>query len=253
MVMLILGGAALGGALVGWGNRRRASAHQQVLRRSAELDSAASSAVQGERVMVARDLHDVVSHAVAVMVMQAGAAETLLPGDPERARAALAVVRQTAAETLGELNRLVAAIGAGDMGAALPAAGAVEHDADDLAALVHRMSGAGLRISLVLDGRPSGTCGAVVYRIVQEALTNAVRHAPGARVTVTVRVRDDETTVEVVDDGPGSAAGSRRGYGLVGIAERVERAGGHLITGPVSPGTGFRVSARLPAAGPVPA
>jgi signal transduction histidine kinase len=107
------------------------------------------------------------------MVMQAAAAEALRPGDPRRARAALAVVRQTAIETLGELDRLVAAIGAATMGAAIPAAGTVEHDAEDLMALVHRMSGAGLRITLTQDGPVNGSTGAVVYRIVQEALTNA--------------------------------------------------------------------------------
>jgi signal transduction histidine kinase len=249
--LVILGAAAAGGALVGWSNQRRASAHDQVVRRSAELEAAAGIAVHGERTTIARDLHDVVSHAVAVMVMQAGAAEALRSTDPQRARAALTVVRQTAVDTLGELDRLVAAIGAGTMGAAIPATGAVEHDADDLRALVHRMNGAGLRISLALDVPIGGAAGAVVYRIAQEALTNAARHAPGARVTLTVHARAGGISVDVIDDGPGSDGASRRGYGLVGIAERVERIGGQLITGPPLHGTGFRVSAHLPTTGSV--
>ena len=243
----IVGVGAVGGALVGWNQSRRAAAHRQVLHRSAELDAAAGDAVHGERVAVARDLHDVVSHAVAVMVMQAGAAEALRANDAPRARAALAVVRQTAVETLGELDRLVAAIGAGTMGVAMPAAGAVEHDAADLAALVARMTGAGLRIGLTVEGRVEGAAGAVVYRIVQEALTNTLRHTSGgARVTVAVRAAADGITVEVADDGPGPGSESRPGYGLVGIAERVERLGGTLTAGPAGHATGFRVSARLP-------
>jgi signal transduction histidine kinase len=82
-------------------------------------------------------------------------------------------------------------------------------------------------------------------------LTNVVRHAPGAGVVVTVRARDAEITIEVTDDGPGPGDGSRRGYGLVGLAERVDRLGGQLCTGPAADGTGFRVGARLPTLGAV--
>jgi signal transduction histidine kinase len=249
--LVIIGLAAIGGTLVGWSNTRRVTAHEQVIRRTADLDAAAGDAVRGERVAVARDLHDVVSHAIAVMVMQAGAAQALYGHDRHRARAALVAVQQTARETLQELDRLVAAIGAGTMGAALVATGAVEHDSNDLNALVERMRGAGLRINLDLNCPLSGSVGAVVYRIVQESLTNAARHAPGAKVIVTVRTEGDEITVDVVDDGPGAASSSRRGYGLVGIAERVERLGGQLTTGPASRDTGFRVCARLPAVGAV--
>jgi signal transduction histidine kinase len=247
----IIGVAGAGGAFVGWSNQRRAAAYEQVVRRSAELDAAAEHAVRGERLAVARDLHDVVSHAVAVMVMQAGAAEALRVSDPPGARTALALVDRTAADTLGELDRLVAAIAAGTMGVAMPAAGAVDRDTDDLRALLHRMRAAGLRISADLRGGVSGPTGAVVYRIVQEALTNAVRHAPGAQVTVLVDPSARDVTIEVTDDGPGPGGGSRRGYGLVGIAERVERIGGQLHTGPAAHRTGFRVSARLPVIGTV--
>ena len=99
--LVIIGISALGGAAVGRSNRRKASAHERVVRRSSELTTATGAAVSAERLAVARDLHDVVSHAIAVMVMQAGAANALRGADPDRARAALAVVRRTASETLG--------------------------------------------------------------------------------------------------------------------------------------------------------
>lgn len=249
MCLVMLAVAGVGGATVGWTNGRRASAHEQVVRRTAELDAVADEAVHSERLAVARDLHDVVSHAVAVMMMQAGAADALRHTDPVRARAALRVVQQAAAETLVELDGLVAAIARGTLGAVAPAAGSVERDARDLAALVDRMGGTGLQIELEVDGRVDGVAGATVYRIAQEALTNAARHASGSRVTVRVCGNATGTTVEVVDDGPGSATEAPRGYGLVGIAERVERLGGQLTTEAGVGGAGFRICARLPGIG----
>jgi signal transduction histidine kinase len=226
---------------------RGAIARAQADRRSAELAAAAGQAVHTERLAVARDLHDVVSHAISVIVVQAGAAQALYPIDPARARAALGVVDQTANETLTELDRLVLAIGDGVMGAALPSSvGAVAHDEADLRALVQRMRRAGLRIDLTLDDSVTGDTATACYRIVQETLTNVVRHAPGARVWVTIDHQAVGTTVDVTDDGPGPATDSQRGYGLVGIAERVERFGGKLQAGPGPDGTGFRVHARLP-------
>ncbi|WP_328477230.1 histidine kinase [Actinoplanes sp. NBC_00393] len=238
MCLVLVGAAAVGGAVFGRSGRRQSAAHSTVLRRTAELGAAAEQAVLGERLAVARDVHDVVSHAVAVLVTQSGAAQALRRTDPPRARAALAVVEQTAADTLSELDRMVAGIGAG----------AVEHDDADLRALVGRMTGAGLRISFDLHGPVRGRTGAVVYRITQEALTNVVRHAPGARVTITVQAVDDRTTVEITDDGPGPGRTSLRGYGLTGLAERVESTGGRLSTGPGPGGAGFRVAATLPGA-----
>jgi signal transduction histidine kinase len=247
-VLTVLVGA-VGGALVGWSEARGTAAHTRAERRAVELASAAEHAVHAERVEVARDLHDMLSHAVGVMVMQAGAAEMLLPGRRDRARAALEVVCRTAQETLSELDRLVAVIRDGAMGRPLPAGGTAQHDTADLRALVRRMRGAGLEVTLTLEDPPVGEAGTAVYRIVQESLTNALRHASGARVAVTVSCGPSGARVEVVDDGPGPSDDFRRGYGLVGIAERVHRLGGQLTTGTGPDGTGFRVQARIP--GPI--
>jgi signal transduction histidine kinase len=246
MSEVIIGVAAIGGAVVGWSNRRKASAHQRVVQRSAQLSTAAGKAVRAERLGVARELHDVVSHGVAVMVMQAGAAAALRRTDPDRARTALTVVQRTAVETFGELERLVDTIAAGALGMPATAPGSVERDAEDLQALINRMEGAGLRISLQLDGSLTEHTGTAVYRITQEALTNAARHAPGSRVTVSINTSDDRVTIDVLDDGPGTTCDTGRGYGLVGIAERVARLGGQLTTGPGANQSGFRVSAQLP-------
>jgi signal transduction histidine kinase len=245
-VLVILIGAC-GGMLTGWSTSRGAAARTEADRRGLELTAAAADAVRGERTAVARDLHDVVSHAVGVMVMQAGAAEALRPTDPDRAWAALEIVRRTANETLTELDRLVATIAAGAMGVAFAQPGATHKDTTDLLALVERIRAAGLDVHLDTDGALGDETGTAVYRIVQESLTNALRHASGAHVLVTVRAGPSGVTVEVVDDGPGPSGGARRGYGLAGIAERVQGLGGQLQTGPAPNGVGFSVCARLPA------
>lgn len=252
MCEAIVGVAALGGMAVGWSNRRKGAAHQRVLQRSGELSIAVGEAVHAERLVVARDLHDVVSHCIAVMVMQAGAAAALRRTEPDRARTALTVVQRTAVETLGELERLVHAIAAGALGMPATAPGSVERDVEDLEALVNRMEGAGLRINLHIAGLLMGNTGTAVYRITQEALTNAARHAPGSYVTVSIKTGPDHVTIDVLDDGPGTTRNTGRGYGLVGIAERVARLGGQFTTGPGVNQSGFHVSAQLPAARAVP-
>lgn len=247
-VLVVLVGA-VGGALVRWSGVRGTAAHARAERLAAEHASAAEHAVHAQRVEVARDLHDVLSHAVAVMVMQAGAAEMLLPGSRDRARAALEVVGRTAQDTLSELDRLVAIVRDGTMGRPLPSGGTAQHDTADLWALVQRMRGAGLEVSLSLDRTLEGETGTAVYRVVQESLTNVLRHASGARVAVTVSGGPSGARVEVVDDGPGPSDDFRRGYGLVGITERVQRLGGQLTTTTGPDGTGFLVQARMP--GPI--
>ena len=186
------------------------------------------------------------------MVMQAGAAVATRHRDPDRAQRALSVVQRTAASTLAELAHLVDAIAAGALGMPVTTPGSVERDAEDLQALVNRMEGAGLRISLHLAGTLTASTGTVVYRITQEALTNAARHAPGSQVTVRISAGPDRVTIDGVDDGPGTTRATARGYGLVGIAERVARLGGQPSTGPGDHQAGFRVSAQLPIADAVP-
>jgi signal transduction histidine kinase len=241
--LVILGVAALGGAFVGRRSARTAAAREQARRRTAELARAAEAAVRAERLAVARDLHDVVSHGVGVMVMQAGAAQALRAGDPARARAALDVVRQTAAASLAELDRLMDVIEQGAMGLPLhatPAPGAA-----DLAALVERMRAAGLAVQVIQEGGLDDAVADVVYRVVQEALTNALRHAPGASVQVRIAAGVGDVEITVEDDGPGPSESTRRGFGLVGLAERVGHVGGEVVTGRAAAG-GFRVHARIP-------
>jgi signal transduction histidine kinase len=244
LLVVAVGGVA--GAAVGWADLRRAGARAEATGRAAELTAAAAAAVRAERIEVARELHDMLSHAVGVMVVQAAAAELLLPSDRGRARSALAVVVTVAEDALVELDRLVTVIrGAPD--ASPP--GAAVHDTTDLRALLARMRAAGLTIDVRMTGGPvDGDCGAAVYRIVQEALTNALRHAPGARVAVAVSAGANGTRVEITDDGPGPDGPLQRGYGLSGIAERVQQLGGRLAAGARSDGPGFRVDARLPGA-----
>jgi signal transduction histidine kinase len=244
ITVLVLAVAATGGLVVGWSTARGAAARSRADGRAAALGAAAEEAARRARLAVARELHDVVSHAVGVMVVQAGAALALRGTDPAGARRAVDVVRRTAVETLGELDRLVEVIGQGALGVPV---GPPLHGGDDLDGLLERMRAAGLSVRCRTKGVVEGVAVATVYRIVQETLTNALRHAPQANVTVHVDSTRGGTSVQVEDDGPGPDASSRRGYGLVGIAERVHSLGGEFTAGPGPGGVGFRVSVRLPA------
>ncbi|WP_369055183.1 sensor histidine kinase [Kineococcus terrestris] len=249
VVVVALVGSAAGGLAVRGATRSGQRARRRAGERADQLARATEEAVRAQRLSVARDLHDLVSSAVGVVVVHSGAAEALREQDPAAARASLDVVRRTTAETLGELDELTAVIDRGALGSPAPP-GAVEHGPGDVTALVERVRGAGLDVSLTVQPLGPGVGAAlttVVYRVVQESLTNVARHAPGSSVAVEVTTRPGEVLVDVVDDGPGRGAGARRGYGLVGLAERVERVGGRLETGPGPGGRGFRVRARLPA------
>jgi signal transduction histidine kinase len=208
--------------------------------------AAAERAARAERLRLARELHDVASHAVGVMVLQAGAAAALSDRDPQAARAAVRVVQTAGAEAMTELEQLFGVLDAGAVGPPGLAAAAGGELEPALRALVERVRAAGLEVDLVLDAATPGSgVTATVLRIVQEALTNAVRHAPGSRVTVAVRRADGDLVVDVRDDGAGTAASGKPGFGLVGLGERVRALGGELGAGPCD-GGGFAVRARLP-------
>lgn len=251
ITLAVFGLAAITGSL--WGARdreERASVCAAAALRDAH-DAVAARAVRAERLRLARELHDVASHAVGVMVLQAGAADALLARDPERAADAVAEVRAAAVAALRELDALFGLLDAGAVGpAGLAAAEAVTDLDTALHALAERMHAGGVEVSLTLPARtpPDPVLAAVVYRIVQEALTNALRHAPGAAVAVTVVDGPQDWTVEILDDGTDAPAGSgaQGGFGLIGLAERVRETGGELATGP-RPTGGFAVTARLPA------
>jgi signal transduction histidine kinase len=224
--------------------------------------------VDEERMRIARELHDVVSHTIGVISVQAGVAAHLLHRRPDKAADSLAAIRQASDEALGELHAMLGVLRGGEgRGGAAPLSPAP--GLDELDALVAQAAGAGVEVRVSLEGRPRRLPAAVdlaAYRVVQESLTNVVRHAAASRAEVTVTHDDDRVVVEVVDDGDGdgngveSASGrqltdsdrqdrrSGGGQGILGMRERARALGGSLEAGP-RPGGGFRVRASLPVAG----
>jgi signal transduction histidine kinase len=256
---ILLGAFALTGiAGHAYGRRARegAAALATASRLRSEHEAAAERAVRAERLRLARELHDVASHAVGAMVLQAGAALALRERDAAAAREALRSVDTAGAEAISELAVLFGLLDAAGL--------AAPHDERDLGAaltaLADRMRGGGLdvRVTVPPDVPADPVLVATAYRIVQEALTNAARHAPGSRVAVALETGDDRLAVTVVDDGGArpAAAGDGLleggGFGLVGLAERVRALGGDIAAGP-APGGGFAVSARLPTRAGAPA
>jgi signal transduction histidine kinase len=250
MMLAVIGLAATAGHLWAARGREERSATAAAARLRAEHEKVAEMAVRAERLRLARDLHDVVSHAVGVMVLQAGAAAALRTEEPARAREAVRAVHTAGTQALSELEILFGLLDGGAVGVAGVTAQTDSTDlAGELEALVERMRGAGLRVSLATDERlpVDREVAATAYRVVQEALTNAARYAPGSDVEVRIRMDATVLDVTVRDVGPrtASAAPSGGGFGLVGLAERVRAHGGDLTTGP-RPEGGFVVSARLP-------
>jgi signal transduction histidine kinase len=203
-------------------------------------------AVSEEQARIARELHDVIAHSVSVIVVQAGAAEDVFDTRPDQARAALRSIELAGRDALGELRRLLGGVrpeSDEDPSGPQPGLGRLDELADPLRA-------GGLEVSVRREGRPTTLPTGVdlsAYRIIQEALTNTVRHAHATRAEVTVRYARKSVEVEVRDDGRASLEGdgSARGHGLVGMRERASLLGGTLDAGPLPRG-GYRVHARLP-------
>jgi signal transduction histidine kinase len=209
----------------------------------AEREQRARDAVTTERGRIARELHDVVAHAISVIAVQADAATKLLRHDPDRARGPLETIQTTSRGALAEMRQLVGLLRDSKEQAPLgPQPGVT-----DLERLVGDTRRSGLRVTLAVTGeiRPlPATLDLAAYRIVQEGLTNVRKHAGPARARVSVRYEQDSLDVEVRDDGhAGFASGG--GHGLVGIRERVTLLGGKLESGPAHNG-GFVLHARLP-------
>ena len=225
---------------------REAQLGVRTLQLEREREENARRAVLDERVRIARELHDVVAHHVSLMGVQAGAARRVLSRQPEKAEEALAAIEAASRQAVGEMHRLL---------------GFLRQERDDdpltpqptirqLDTLVAHMREAGLPVELAVEGEerplpPSVDLSA--YRIVQEALTNTLKHAGPATATVTVRYGDRALEIEVVDDGRGRLAAGRAdgGNGLIGMRERVSLLGGRLRVGHEA-GTGFSVRAHLP-------
>jgi signal transduction histidine kinase len=226
--------------------RRIAGLEVEALRLARDREERARAAVAAERARIARDLHDVVAHNVSVMVVQAAAAEEVLSRDPERARAPLLAIQATGNQALNEMRRLLGILRAkedeGSHGRQPGLAG--------LDALAAEFRAAGQPVQLVVEGERVGLPAGVdlaAYRIIEEALTNALKHARGAETRVSVRHADRTVELEVMDEGPGTANGEPGGHGLIGMRERTSLYGGTLEAGPRARG-GFAVRARLPLA-----
>ena len=233
---LLFGGPWLAGYVV---QRRRVSEASMRHERDA-----AEAAIVEERARIARELHDVVAHAISVIVLQARGGRRLLDSEPEETRGALDTIEHTGQQALVEMRRLVGLLREGDEELALtpqPTLSQLDH-------LVEQVRAAGLPVDVSIEGDPVELPPGVdlsAYRIVQEALTNALKHAGPARARVRLRYAADGLDVEVSDDGPGTGNGDSGGYGLDGIRERVAVYGGELEAGHRTEG-GFAVRARLP-------
>jgi signal transduction histidine kinase len=239
----VAAGLWLGAVLLAWswGALVRARGERRVAERR--------QAVLEERARLARDLHDVLSHTVSVMVVQAAAAGDVFESHPEKAREALRRTEETGRQALAELRGFLRAVRA-DRDAEADNPGP-QPTLDDLGPLTDTMKEAGLPVTLVCEGGGRAPLGVQVsaYRIVQEALTNTLRHAPASAVEVLVRVDDAEVTVRVRDDGRGATTGRGGGHGLIGMRERASLLGGSLRAGPRTDAAGFEVVAHLPVRG----
>jgi signal transduction histidine kinase len=236
------------GWLAGFALRERAveaeAAEERAEHAEREREVAARIAVAEERARIARELHDIVAHSVSVMVLQVGAVRHNLPEERAADAEALRGVERTGRTALTEMRRLLGAMRrAGEDPALTP-----EPGLDRLDTLTEEVGRAGLPVRLHRDGEPFPLPRAVdlsAYRIIQEALTNALKHARATAADVTLSYSADSLQLEVRDDGAGAAASDGLGHGLVGIRERVKIYGGEMSAGPAPEG-GFVLSARLP-------
>ena len=245
--VLVVAGPALAGRLVAHQHAQNARLRELTEELVHERAAAERAAVAEERTRIARELHDVIGHEVTVIALQADAAAAALAKAPERARVPVETIRAAAAETLTEMRRVVGLL-----------RGPAEDDGEDLRpqpgladlpALAERARAAGAEV--LLDLRlpahpPAQSLQVAIYRVVQEALTNARRHAPGSTVRVHVGHDADALCVEVVSSGGRRATAPGGGHGVVGMRERVRMHGGRFTAEPTD--DGFAVTARLPLA-----
>jgi signal transduction histidine kinase len=226
--------------------RRELLHREQAERLDSERELRTARAAIGERARIARELHDVIAHSVSVMVIQAGGARIVMDADPARAEQSLLLVERAGRDALAELRRLLGMLDGGLEQTTL----APQPGLADVEQLIERARDAGLDASLEVEGDTivvSPALDLCAYRIVQEAITNAIRHAGPARSTVRIRWQHDALELEIADDGHGPTAsdGAGRGHGIAGMRERAALHGGHVRAGAGASG-GFVVHARLP-------
>ncbi|WP_443060550.1 sensor histidine kinase [Streptomyces sp. NBC_00459] len=262
-VVLLIAGVLAG--LVRFWRRRLAAGRDRFTRLQQAQEEAMRRAVVEERARIAAELHDVVTHNVSVMVIQAGAARKVMDSAPERSKEALLAVEAGGRAAMAELRHVMGLLAAPDTGGPqqqTPADGLEPQPGlDRLDALTERVRGAGtpvvVAVSLPPDPLPPGV-DLTAYRVVQEALTNTIRHAPGAKASVLIGWTDDFLQIEVGNtratapdrpppegDSSGKAKGTGHGRGLIGLRERLAVYGGELTAGPTLTG-GYRITARVP-------
>jgi signal transduction histidine kinase len=238
--------------LAGFGLRRRVTeseaAEERMARLEREREDEARLAVAEERARIARELHDVVGHCVSVMTVQSSAVRRLLRADQEKERAALLTVEQAGREALVEMRRLVSVLRTAETQGAEPSLAPLP-GLSLVPKLVSQAIETGLSVRLRVEGDPvplPASIDLAAYRLVQEGLTNTIKHAYATSVDVLVRYAADEVEVEVSDDGRGAnGRAADGGHGLVGMRERVGLFGGRLEAGPGRSG-GYRLRAMLP-------
>lgn len=226
------------------GTRRRyvATLEERAERLEREREAEAARAVAEEQARIARELHDVIAHTLSVIVVQAAAARDVFATRPERAREALVAIERSGRGALEELRRLVGSVRGEKVTFTPPPRLA------DLDHLLDELEESGLPVRVTIEGRPAALPEAVdlsAYRIVQEALTNTLKHAQATQAEVALRWQGDALELEIRDDGVGSTSSNGTGHGIVGMRERLALLGGTLAAGPAT-GGGFRVLARFP-------
>ncbi len=221
-------------------------AKERAARAERGREERALRAVADERARIARELHDVVGHSVSVMTVQASAVRRLLDPDQEQVEQALLVVERTGREALAEMRTMVGVLRHAEEAPAL----APQPSLEQVERLVEHTRQAGLPVELRIEGEPVQLPAGIdltAYRLVQEGLTNAIKHAGARKAEVLVRYDTGHVELTVSDDGRGDGDGHGGGHGLVGMRERVSVYGGKLEAGP-RPEGGFRLRARLPVA-----
>jgi signal transduction histidine kinase len=241
LVLVPLG--LLANALHTWKQRAKAAEEEKQM--------ATQLAVEHERARIARELHDVITHNVSVMVVQAGAARKVMDSSPDAAREALLAVEAGGRAAMAELRHVMGLLTSDDGVVAGAVELAPQPGLDQVTVLAERVRAAGAPVEVVVAGSrvplPQGV-DLVAYRVVQEALTNTLKHAVGARVRVEIGYAPSSVSIDVFDSGGDAAAGvSGAGRGLVGMRERLAVYGGTLVAGP-RPTGGYRVSAVIPVA-----
>ena len=241
---VFFGGPFVAGRVIRYRRERERSLEGRTVELEIERDTRAREAVVEERTRIARELHDVVAHAISVIVLQARGGRRMLEENPRETRQALDTIEQTGEQALAEMRRLLGLLRDGDEQLALAPQPSLAR-IDELAA---RLTASGLPVEISIEGEPVALPPGVdvsAYRIVQEALTNALKHAGPAQARVIVRYQPDGLELEILDDGAGSVNGGGSGHGLSGIRERVAVYGGELESGRRD-GGGYALRARLP-------